>query len=228
MLLFVLRMPASGNAGAKMYRRFVFWAAIALMSCSSSAGTGGSGVGGDSGVGATGGSGPTPPPAEGGVYIRIYPASSVPAGAACTRTTGHAATIPADTFPTAAGIGPSTQDSPGNPAIDGQNGAVVTCGVSGGDPYQVNGQMSLQSVSFAISGGSVPTQGNGTANIATFEPVGLSMQNPADAPCTVTAMQIQAGAVWATFRCARYEDPATPMQSACAAEGLFLLQNCDR
>jgi hypothetical protein len=191
-----------------MHRRFVFWAAIAMMSC-----------GGNTGTGGAGGSGPTGPPAGGGVYIRIYPASNVPPGAACTRTTGHDATIPADTFPTV--------DNPGNPAVDGQNGAVVTCGVIGGDPFQVSGRMSLQGVSFGMSGGSVPTQGNGTANIATFDPVGLSMQSPADAPCTVTALKIQAGAVWATFSCARYEDPSSPMQSACASEGVFLLQNCD-
>jgi len=211
-------MLTSGNAGGKMQQRFVFWVAICSVSCGGNAGSGGSG---------TGGSGPIGPPAEGGVYFRIYPSSAVAVGAACLRTTGHEGKIPADTFPTAAGIGPWTQDSPGNPAVDGQNGAAVTCAVRGSGAFQVSGEMSLQNVSFAVSGGSVATDGNATASIATFDPRGLDMESPADAPCTVTALQIQAGAVWATFRCVRYEDPASPMQTACAAEGVFLLQNCD-
>jgi hypothetical protein len=69
-------------------------------------------------------------------------------------------------------------------------------------------------------------QGDGTASIATFDPVGLSMQSPPGAPCSITALQIQSGAVWATFQCPRYHDPASPTDSECAAEGVFLLQNC--
>jgi hypothetical protein len=49
-----------------------------------------------------------------------------------------------------------------------------------------------------------------------------------NAPCTVTPLKIQAGAIWAEFDCPRYSDPQTPTTSACASDGVFLLQNCDQ
>jgi len=115
-------------------------------------------------------------------------------------------------------------NSPGTPAVDGENGATVNCRVSGSS---VSGRMTLGGVSFGVIGGNVPSSGNGTANLSSFDPIGLSMQSPSGTPCSVTALQIQNGAAWATFRCAAYNDPSAPNQSACAAEGVFLLQNCE-
>jgi hypothetical protein len=91
----------------------------------------------------------------------------------------------------------------------------------------VSGRMTLGNVSFGVTGGKVPATENGTANLSSFDPIGLSMQSPPGTPCSVTALKIQGGAVWATFRCSQYTDLSSPNQSACAAEGVFLLQNCE-
>jgi len=163
-----------------------------------------------------------PPPAEGGLWIRIFPMSNAPPNTACIRTTGHTATIPKDGYPQADGF-TGLENDPGKPVVDGENGATVTCKVSGSS---VSGRMNFNHVSFGVSGGKVPASENGTANISSFDPIGLNLQSPAGAPCSVTALKIQSGAVWATFRCSQYQDPTSQAQSACAAEGVFLLQNC--
>jgi len=165
-----------------------------------------------------------PPPAEGGVYFRIYPGANVAPGTACNRTTGHEARIPSGTSPEAQGIGPFTANSPGTPAVDGESGATVSCRVSGSS---VSGRINLGNISFGVSGGKVPANENGTANVSSYDPQGLSMQSPPGTPCSVTPLKIQSGAAWATFRCPVYTDLSSPNQSACAAEGVFLLQNCD-
>jgi hypothetical protein len=149
--------------------------------------------------------------------------AGAPAGTACIRTTGHTATIPKDGYPKAEGF-TGLENDPGKPVVDGENGATVTCKVSGSS---VSGRMNFNHVSFGLTGGKVPATENGTANLSSFDPIGLSMASPSGTPCSVTALKIQSGAVWATFRCAQYQDPTSPQQSACAAEGVFLFQNCE-
>jgi hypothetical protein len=82
-----------------------------------------------------------------------------------------------------------------------------------------------------LENGSLSADGIGTADVTIIDSQFLSPSLLAsNEPCVVSAMksagnnfQIKAGSMWAKFTCAAVEAPPT---SACAADGIFVLENC--
>jgi hypothetical protein len=172
-------------------------------------------------LGALGCSDPVPPPSQGGVSINIGPASPQPDGTSCQRTTGHNALI---------GNPPPTQSAKGGPVVDGEGGAEVSCRVSGAGRFSVSGKVKAGSVTFSLRGGELSAEkdGTGTGSVASFDTKGLNLSAPTTTPCTLTTVQVKAGAAWGRFECNAYVDSQSPTNAHCRSTGVFLLENCDQ
>lgn len=169
-----------------------------------------------------------PPPPQGAISYRFWRAG----GQGCI-VGGHAFSAP-DT-----GRGQNvTSTGVGQVAVDGENGAKVSCRVSGdGATFSVTGELMLGDISFSIdtqvspgdkeADGKVRLQDNITAS--TFaQPAPLV--EPPTAPCKVDISRgnfgVGSGWVWGHFICDNIVDERNP-GAFCSAEGTFIFENCD-
>jgi hypothetical protein len=172
-------------------------------------------------LGALGCSDPVPPPSQGGVSITISPASPQPPETSCQRTTGHSALI---------GNPAPNQSARGTPVVDGEGGAEVSCRVSGAGRFSVSGKVKANAVTFNLRGGQMSAEkdGTGTGSVASFDVKGLTLGAPTSTPCTLTTIEVKAGAAWGRFECNAYIDSQSPTSAHCRATGVFLLENCEQ
>jgi hypothetical protein len=113
--------------------------------------------------------------------------------------------------------------------IDGQEGAGVSCAVSGDGSFSFNGKVEKQPFSFYI-GGSVSGT-SGTAAVNAYSPATLNMSSPSSAPCTVSikaekGQEVASGRIWGEYSCPEFTDPSSPSQTSCACSGYILFENC--
>jgi hypothetical protein len=182
-------------------------------------------------LGALACSDPVPPPAQGAFKASVEPASPAPAGKSCP-TSAYTYDVP-----NALETDPGKQldeDNYTHKAIDGENGASVSCSVKGGPPFTFSGKISRGDRGLTISDGTIGADQKGTARITvikTGSPGFPTMISPM-ASCTIDAAkangnnyQVKPGSMWARFVCPSVESP--PSES-CAADGYFVLENCEQ
>jgi hypothetical protein len=155
------------------------------------------------------------PPPQGGLTISISSSAEAPPGTSCP-SVGHTKNI---------GVPAPSASNPGQRIVDGEGGG-VSCTVKGGDPASFNGKITQGSISFTMIG---QTSATGTGNIIYYDnDIALTMQNPTDKPCTITAekpgagFQVEGGRIWAEFSC-----PLIVQENySCRASGIFVMENC--
>ncbi len=182
-------------------------------------------------LGALACSDPVPPPAQGAFIASVKPASPQPAGKACP-TSAFTYDVP----PVLTDMPTEILDADNytHRIINGESGATVECSVKGGGGnFTFSGNILLGGKALKISGGTLAA-GKGTATITVNDAERLSpaqLISPAGA-CAIDAtkaagnnFQAKAGSMWASFKCTSVElMPA----SSCAADGFFVLENCDQ
>lgn len=112
-----------------------------------------------------------------------------------------------------------------NVVIDGDNGASVTCTVSGGsDTFNVSASLGQGDVEFSVQG--MLTASGGKAFVSSHH----AFHGLQDPQCDVTIEpnkgQIVPGGIWASFNCTNFGDPSTAGGVGCTASGKFLFENC--
>lgn len=167
---------------------------------------------------------PTAPAARGAALIRIssfspsVPGKTCPSGAALTTE------VPA--------VAEAIEKLDGHTyvhyLIDGEQGAAVSCRVSGQGTYELSGRIEQGGKAIAIENGSVSGR-TGSATISLTDAVHVSGKLTAPAPCQIDVgadnLQISAGRIWARFSCASVEQAPSAL---CTAQGYFVLENCEQ
>lgn len=169
-----------------------------------------------------------PPPAQGALSYRVWGAT----GQGCL-VQNHSSNAPNP------GRGQNvTSTGVGSVAVDGENGAKVSCRVSGdGTSFSVTGELTLGDVSFSVStqlspgdkeaDGKIRLQDNLTANVYA-QPA--TLLDPPTPPCKIDISKgnydVGTGWVWGHFMCDSIVDERSP-DAFCSAEGTFLFENCD-
>jgi hypothetical protein len=114
------------------------------------------------------------------------------------------------------------------PVVDGEDGAAVSCTVA---PYQdgftASGNIQLGNSSFYMSGvklgGSLPNEGV----VVLSGPNTVGAYSPADgSTCSFTVTSIEAGRVWASFRCPHVVVPGKSGSDCNVDDGIVVLENC--
>jgi len=118
-------------------------------------------------------------------------------------------------------------------AVDGEGAAKLSCQVVGdyASAFTFEGQIQLGAKALTIKNGQLGTDHQGAATI--------SLTDTSHLPTTLTSflmgcsvdastaldghLQVKPGSMWASFQCATVEAPPSDL---CAAEGLFVLENC--
>jgi hypothetical protein len=185
-------------------------------------------------LGALACSDPVPPPAQGAFIVSVKPASPAPVGKSCPTS--------AITYDV-----PVVRDKMENPPqeltdsrytrkiIDGESSARVECAVkSGGGGFTFSGKITQGDRGLTISDGTLGADKKGTARVTVTKsgsPGFATLISPM-ANCTVDAaqtnnnnLQVKAGSMWARFTCAAVESAPT---NSCAADGIFVFENCDQ
>jgi len=156
------------------------------------------------------------PPAEGAAGITVRNTGDSTAGLACgashTLVLGGAAPTPV---------------SKGATWVDGQDGHSVTCSVTGGGTFALNGEINGEAMNFRISG-TVTSGGTGTASVGLFDPDPKLSLALADSACTIRAdssFTVEKGSIYAAVSCSHL----TALEDRylwCAADGVFVFRNC--
>ena len=174
---------------------------------------------------------PVPPPAQGAFKASVKPSSPAPLGKSCP-TSAYTYDVPIvlDTKPAEV----LDEDNYTHKIIDGESGASVSCTVKGGSTFTFSGKISMGDRGLSISNGTIGADKKGTAQITVIksgQPGFPTMISPM-ANCTVDAAkangnnyQVKAGSMWAKFTCASVESPPS---DSCAADGFFVLENCNQ
>lgn len=175
---------------------------------------------------------PVPPPAQGAFLAHVTSPSPLPAGKQCRIGGAFTYDIPA-VFATKP-IEQLDADTYLHKAVDGENGATVSCSVKGSSTFSFSGKLRQgDSVSLDISSGTMGADGKGTALIGIHNAMKLSSALTSPGPtCTVqavkgqnNALQLKPGSMWASFDCNAVDAPPT---DSCSADGFFVLENCDQ
>lgn len=172
---------------------------------------------------------PPSPPAQGAVAETIQPNAS---GNGCTPAGPPFAAPPlADAITgTAASLGCDTSQGgckpDANVVVDGDQGASVSCSVSGSGPFAVQASLSQGIVALNILG-TVSATG-GKVNLSSTH-AGFSLR---DEQCDIfiepNKGEIKPGAIWARFDCENFADPSIATPPGCAAVGKFIFENCSQ
>jgi hypothetical protein len=182
----------------------------------------------EAGSGGSGGSGgPIPPPAQGGLRMNFRP-SSLPTGA-CSIGTNIVGIAVGGAYPR------YTSGNPGQRVIDGQDGAEVSCKVAGSSQFAVSATIRKEGASFSVAA-DVASGGMGTGQVTASHPLttlrpfapARSLNDP-DCEFRVdeTPLEVSVGRIWAAFSCPVVRDEQD-VNVACALDGEFVLENCDR
>jgi hypothetical protein len=189
---------------------------------SGSGGSGGIQTGSGGASGGLAGSGGAPP-AQAGLLLQIRSASPAIPGKACN-VTALTKTVP-DEDPYAV-EGPTTT-TPGERVVDGEQRSQISCTVSGDSLFDVTGSIEFGSTSFVIMG-EVTAGSTGSATVSAYTPDTGALTSPSTNLCTIdvstSPLQVDSGAIWASFDCPTLE---TPPSTACGASGVFILENCE-
>ena len=176
--------------------------------------------GGEAGAGA-GGNGAAHVSAQAAFTIGVGP-SAVQAGTSCP-VFGESYELGSP--------GPS-ELIPGTSVADGDNGAMISCSVTGADagPYRFSGSIHAttaqgEPVNLTFTDGSVGRTEQGSATVTVYASQ-LAGTLVSQMPCDVLAIQAQVkpGAVWARFSCSEVSRGPT---ADCAVSGYFVLENCE-
>jgi hypothetical protein len=166
---------------------------------------------------------PVPPPAQGAFIASVNSVSPAPAGKACPAGAAFTYDVPAVRNTTPAEM--LDENTYLHKTIDGEGGSRVSCSVkSGGGGFTFSGKIELGGKALEISQGTLggDNMGSARAFIVDTEHLSGALVSPT-ANCTVNASDVQAGSIWATFRCTSVESPPS---SYCRAEGTFVFENC--
>jgi hypothetical protein len=117
--------------------------------------------------------------------------------------------------------------------IDGEQKASVKCAVRGSSTFTFSGSLSLNGEGIEFANGTLDASHKGTATVTIKNSQNLSSSLiSATSACTIDAasasnnkLQVKAGSMWAHFRCQSVEAPPS---DSCAAEGYFVLENCEQ
>ena len=170
------------------------------------------------------GPGSVPPPAQGA--FSLYITTPAAAGGPCpvARTSSS--------IPLVDGPDGLRADNYQQNVIDGNEGAVVSCSVSGTSTFAFEGVLEQAGRSFELSNGVLSVDRRGSADITLVDSQLLPTAFLSSTPCTVDAVkspfnnfQVKPGSMWARFDCAVVE--AAP-GAACAANGFVVFENCDQ
>jgi hypothetical protein len=180
------------------------------------------GATGSSEAGASGANGG--PPAQGAFIAQVVTVSPLPPGKACPSGASFTYDVPAVLSQTP--IEALDEDTYLHYVVDGDAGASVKCKVLGESTFTLEGSITLQGKAFDVQDGTVGIDKKGVARITLSETEHLSGSFSSPGPnCSIEAMQIQPGAVWATFSCPAIERAPSDY---CGAHGTFVLENCSQ
>ena len=162
-------------------------------------------------------SGPQAPDAQGAVAVTF-----VDPGEGCDYT-GHSATI-----------GEVTYDTKDRVIVDGEEGAEVSCSVTGEGTFAVSARaaaganyLKVDIAAIDTSASSEAAAAPGTISYASPSTAGDVLESPA-ASCAFwftseTNESVAAGRVWATFRCSQVVTGGSTCE---IAESVFIFENC--
>jgi hypothetical protein len=190
-------------------------------------GPGGAADPGDSGSTGNGGRPQHAPPAQGAFIVTLSSAGvsgkTCPSGASSTFDVPSVlATSPAEKL---------SSMSYQHWAADGDGDSSVACRVQGTSSFTFSGRLQLGVKLLDITDGVIDGRRAGSARITVAD--GTRLSNSLTSPgadCVVEVVtassmpQIKNGSMWATFSCASLEHAPS---DACAAEGTFVLENCE-
>lgn len=178
--------------------------------------------GGAEAAGEGGAAGAAGPPAQGAFIAQVTAVSPPVAGKACPSGAAFSYDVPAvlSSAPTEA-LDTSTYL---HHVAHGDAGASVKCKVQGTTTFAFAGRISQAGSTFDLSEGTLAADKKGVARItlSNSEHLASSLSSPV-ASCTIEALQVQPGAMWATFNCPSVESPPS---DSCGAKGTFVLENC--
>jgi hypothetical protein len=180
-------------------------------------------------LGALGCSDPVAPPAQGAILARVRVPSPPIAEKQCRVGGAFSFDVPdiASTKPVEA----LDQDTYLHRVVDGENGASVSCSVSGSSTFTFSGEVRSGAKGIRFASGTLGADLKGTAVITIIDSTRLStpLASPG-ATCVIDAaaaannrFQVKGGSIWASYSCPTVEAPPT---DACAADGIFVLENC--
>jgi len=172
---------------------------------------------------------PPSPPAQGAVAETISPnamGGCTPAGPPFAAPplpdaiSGTAATLNCDT--SNPGCKPDT-----NVVVDGDQGASVSCSVTGGgSSFQIQASLSQGIVALNVLGTIAATGGKVTLSSSH---AGFTLR---DDQCDLVIApgkgSVKPGAIWAHFDCEHFADPTIATPPGCAAIGTFIFENCSQ
>lgn len=180
-------------------------------------------------LGALGCSDPVAPPAQGAFVASVRTPSPRPDGTMCA---GLPFTYDVPAVIERNPVEQLDQDTYKHKAVDGENGAAVSCSVKGGSTFTFSGDISAGVKALRIEG-SLGADLKGTARVTVVNAQLLSspLASP-EANCVVNAakgdgnnFQVKAGHIWASFDCPLV---SAPPSEACSAKGFFVLENCEQ
>jgi hypothetical protein len=182
-------------------------------------------------LGALSCSDPVAPPAQGAFIATINNPSPAQPGKACPIGASFSFDVPEVRIATPAEV--LDRDTYLHKIVDGESGASARCSVkSSGGGFAFSGTLSTGVKSLDISSGTLGPDMKGTARVTLANTKDLSSPLAAQgATCIITAAesgtsyQVKGGSMWASFSCTALDAP--PSQQ-CAAEGIFVLENCDQ
>jgi hypothetical protein len=187
------------------------------------------GGGGLGGAESDDGGAPESPPAQGAVIFTVKPAAPPPVGQSCP-TAAFTADVPEVLSSSPPEL--LTDRNYIHKVVDGEDGTSFSCRVaSDNDGWLVEASISRNGRGLRIEGGQLGADEEGTGTITVSDAQRFPPLTSSE-PCTLTAMpsnnnnlQIRAGSVWGRFVCAAVESPPA---DSCAADGVFVLENCDQ
>jgi hypothetical protein len=175
-------------------------------------------------LGALSCSDPVPPPAQGAFLTTIKAPSPVPAGKSCPTSVSFTYDVPSilATKPLEA----LDENTYLHRTIDGEDNASVSCKVVGSSSFTFSGRIVLGGSAISIASGTLGADKKGTAQITVTNSKDLSGSLISPSPnCVITAYQVKAGSMWASFTCPSVEAPPSEY---CTASGFFVLENCEQ
>lgn len=168
------------------------------------------------------GGAPDGPPSQGAFIVQVGAVSPPVAGKACPTGTAFSYDVPAvlGSAPTEA----LDRDTYLHYVIDGDANASVKCKVQGASTFTFEGSITQSGTGFGLTEGTLAVDKKGVARItlSNSEHLSSSLSSPS-ASCTIEAVQIKPGAMWAGFSCPSVEQPPSDQ---CGAQGTFVLENC--
>ena len=166
---------------------------------------------------------PAPTPAAVGLYVSIHPPNTeIPNSNCPSFGQSDIGNPPPNTNPI----------DPGTRITDGSGGIDVSCTVKGSKTFSISANIADGPEKFRISGGTLDTAtGMGTFNVALFTPYTNDLASEADRPCTFdisdAPLEATPGNLFARFYCPAIWNRENATHTACAADGMVVLEFCE-